>query len=281
MVAMPSAASRSSSCSAALRLKASMRMPDGSAPRSTSSTTRLTRVLVLPEPAGARTRAGPRACSTAARWASSSRTASGPLAGLRGRGRGAPAPAAAGAPAARARLGETRAAARAAGGRCPRGRARPRRRRRGCAASSASAPNGKPRQNGSPRPTSGWTKRQQDVARPARRTPRPCPLQCQRPTGGSPPSRGRRGSPGSSVHERREAKRTPGAAAAARRARSRRLAHVEEDEPGPGGARRPEAAACRWSDRLSAAVLMAWPAGPACIARPATDASRPPRSRRG
>ena len=78
---MPRAASRSSSCSAALRLKASMRMPDGSAPRSTSSTTRLTRVLVLPEPAGARTRAAPRACSTAARWASSSRTASGPAAG--------------------------------------------------------------------------------------------------------------------------------------------------------------------------------------------------------
>ena len=83
VLAMPSAASRSSSCSAALRLKASMRMPEGSAPRSTSSTTRLTSVLVLPEPAGASTRAGPRACTTAARWASSSRTASGPLAGRR------------------------------------------------------------------------------------------------------------------------------------------------------------------------------------------------------
>ena len=84
---MPSAASRSSSCSAALRLKASMRMPEGSQPRSTSSTTRLISVLVLPEPAGASTRAGPRAWRTAARCASSKRAASGPEAGDRtGRG---------------------------------------------------------------------------------------------------------------------------------------------------------------------------------------------------
>ncbi len=234
MLAMPSAASRSSSCSAALRLKASMRMPDGSAPRSTSATTRLISVLVLPEPAGARTRAGPRACSTAARCAASSRTASGPLEGRRA-GREAGRPAAAGprdvatkwpegrpppAVAARRSLPMSSRSSRAAS---------PTPRRRG---SSTSAANGSPRQNGRPRAARGWTRRKRISVACAANSSGDA-FQYQSPTGGSPPRSGRRGSPGSSVHARREAKRAPGAAAAARCARSRRLVTSKNSRRGP------------------------------------------------
>ena len=200
VVAMPSAASRSSSCSAALRLKASIRMPDGSAPRSTSSTTRLTRVLVLPEPAGARTRAGPRACSTAARWASSSRAASGP--------------------AARARRGS---AARVAGrGRRGRGRCRsrpPRASSRPMSSRSSAAASSTPRLRGAS--ASGRTRSRGRTAargrraggrsaagrrRPAPRTPRPCPSRTTAPTGGlaaeQRPARARRGPPSTSAVRR-------------------------------------------------------------------------------
>ena len=242
VLAMPSAASRSSSCSAALRLKASMRMPDGSAPRSTSSTTRLISVLVLPEPAGARTRAGPRACSTAARCAASSCTASGPLEGrpsrvgsaaVGGRRResrrrpaqktrrrsgqeGRPRPAVA---ARRSRPMSSRSSRAAS----------PTARRRG---SSTSAANGRPRQNGRPRATRGWTRRRRISVACASNSSRD-PFQYQSPTGTSPPRSGRRGSPGSSVHARREAKRAPGAAAAARCARSRRLVTSKNSRRGP------------------------------------------------
>ena len=268
-----------------------MRMPAGSAPRSTSSTTRLTSVLVLPEPAGARTRAGPRACSTAARWASSSRAASGPLAGLRGDAGPAGAPSAGtategapdGAAADDGEVGEG-----AARRRTDAPSRRPMSSRSSAAASptprprgaSTSAPNEKPRQNGSSRATSGWTKPSRTSAACAANSST-VPLQCQRPTGGSPPRRERRGSPGSSVHERRAANRAPGAAAAARCARSRRPGTSKNNSRGPAAAATGRAAACPWSDRLSVAARMGGPAGPACFARPATDASRPARVFRG
>ena len=101
--------------------------------------------------------------------------------------------------------------------------------------SSACSPKGKPTQNGRPRPTSGWMKRRRtSPACPANSSA--VPLQYQRPTDGSPPNRGRCGSPGSSVHERREAKRMPGAAAAARWARSRRLRTSKKTSLGPAAA---------------------------------------------
>ncbi len=264
---MPRAARRSSSCSAALRLKASMRMPDGSTPRSTSSTTRLTRVLVLPEPAGASTRAAPRSCSTAARWASSSRTASGPVAARRAgagasagcecAGRGSPGWSGSAGPAVapRSRPMSSRSSREAS----------PTPRLRGA---SSSGPKGKPRQNGAPRATSGCTKRSSTSPACAASSPTE-PSQCQSPAGGSPPSKGRRGSPGSSVHERRKAKRIPGAAAAARCASSRRPLTWKNTRRGSlaGG--------------LSAAAVIGWPAGPGCFARPATDASSRARQGRG
>ena len=55
-----------------MRLNAKRRMSPASMPPATSSATRPTSVLVLPEPAGASTRAAPRPCSTAARCAVSS-----------------------------------------------------------------------------------------------------------------------------------------------------------------------------------------------------------------
>ncbi len=171
-----------------------MRMPDGSAPRSTSSTTRLMSVLVLPEPAGARTRAGPRACSTAARCAASSWTASGPLEGRPPRvGSAAAGRPATGLPAA----GSGPAAANWAGG-CPlpaadarssrpmssrsSRAASPTARRRG---SSTSAANGRPRQKGRPRATRGWTRRRRISVACASNSSRD-PFQYQSPTGTSP-----------------------------------------------------------------------------------------------
>ena len=288
VLAMPSAASRSSSCSAALRLKASMRMPEGSVPRSTSSTTRLTSVLVLPDPAGASTRAGPHACSTAARWASSSRTASGPLAGVR---RGAtPGGVASGAPApGRAPPG---AAVPETGSSCGRPRSLGRRpgslRRRPMSSRSSreesptarlrgwntSAPKGKPRQYGSPRASSGWTKRRRISVACASNSSR-VPVQYQSPAAGSPPSRERRGSPGASVQPRREAKRTPGAAAAASRASSLRDATPKKTSPGRVAA---GAAGSRgWGP--AAVVLTGGPVSVAAFT--AEEASRHPRPRRG
>ena len=228
VVPMPSAASRSSSCSAALRLKASIRMPDGSAPRSTSSTTRLTRVLVLPEPAGARTRAAPRRCSTAARWASSSRAAPGPAAGRRagaaggGDCRGADGSLAVGNTA--SGFGDGLAGTEQA---ASSSRPMSSRSRRAASATtrprgaSTSGPKGKPRQKGRPRARRGWTKRRSTSFACAAKSSA-VSFQSQRPTGASPPRSGRRGSPGSSVHVRWRAKRRPGPAAAARCARSRR-----------------------------------------------------------
>ena len=218
---MPSAARRSSSCSAALRLKASMRIAEGSAPRSTSSTTRLIRVLVLPEPAGASTRAGPQWCSTAARWAfvqaDRVRAARGPASRRRRGGRRTPdgrraAPCSRG-PQQAADVFEVE----------PRGSAHGERARledlRG--EREAQAERKAAREQ-------GVDEAQEDLGRLrlellARPPPPP------RPVAGSPRSRERRSSPGSSVQTRREAKRVPGAAAVASRARSLREATSEEE----------------------------------------------------
>ena len=251
-----------------------MRMPEGSAPRSTSSTTRLTRVLVLPEPAGARTRAAPRTCSTAARWASSSRTASGPAAG---RAAGPGESGCAGAPG----CGGTMAAAATDEATSPPS-SRPMSSRSSAAASpmsrlrGASRPalNGKPTQNGRPRPTSGWMKRSSTSAACAANSSA-VPFQYQRPTGEAPPSSGRPGSPGSPVQSRRAAKRTPGAAAAARCARSRRLATSKNTDLGPANAAPGSVVTCRSSRRLSVALLMM--GRPVCVSPGrASDASSPP-----
>ena len=125
---------------------------------------------------------------------------------------------------------------------------------------STSAPKERPRQNGRSRATSGWTNPSRTSVACAANSSA-VPFQCQRPIGGSPPSRERRGSPGSSVHERRAANRTPGAAAAARCARSRRPGTSKNNSRGPVVAAAGRAAACRWSDRLSVAARMGGPAG--------------------
>ena len=75
------------------------------------------------------------------------------------------------------------------------------------------------------------------AAAPRRLWPRTRPPCRPSTTGRLParrPSSARRGSPGSSAQSRREAKRTPGAAAAARRARSRRLSAWKNTSRGPG-----------------------------------------------
>ena len=277
VVPMPRAARRSSSCSAALRLKASMRMPDGSAPRSTSSTTRLTRVFVLPEPAGARTRAAPRRCSTAARWASSSRAASGPAGRARRRpGRRWPRrwrP---------ARSRHLRAAGKRAAGEAASRSRRPMSSRSSAPASptprlrgaSTRSPNGKPRQNGRPRARSGWMKREQHVVGLRRELvggalPEPEPdgrvAAEQRSAGlagvlGPVAPRGEADAGGGRRRSLREV-------AAAR--------DVEEHESGTGRPPRRSGGGCRSSGRLSVAVLMRGQAGSAGCARPASDASRP------
>ena len=141
---------------------------------------------------------------------------------------------------------------------------------------STSSPNGKPRQNGRPRPTSGWTKRSRTSAACAANSSA-VPFQNQSPTGGSPPSSGRRGLAGVVRPARRAAKRTPGAAAAARCARSRRLGDVEEHEPGSGDRRGRKGGGVPVVGSLVGGGAHEGPAGSACFARPASDASRPPR----
>ena len=139
---------------------------------------------------------------------------------------------------------------------------------------STRSPKEKPMQNGRPRPTSGWMKRSSTSPACAANSSA-VPFQNQSPTGGSPPSSDRPGSPGSPVQSRRAAKRTPGAAAAARCARSRRLETSKNSEPGTGDHRARKGGGGRSSDRLSVAVLMGGTAGSACSpGRPQTLAGR-------
>ena len=67
------ASSRAVSSSAARLLNATMHTDPGSAPPSTSQATRATRVVVLPEPAGATHSTGPGGAVAAARWSGASR----------------------------------------------------------------------------------------------------------------------------------------------------------------------------------------------------------------
>lgn len=76
---------RSRSSIAALRLKVSTRIRSGSVPRSIRRATASTSVVVLPVPGPASTSSGPPACSTTARWYSSSTGGVGSARGLRTR----------------------------------------------------------------------------------------------------------------------------------------------------------------------------------------------------
>ena len=67
------ASSRTASSSAARLLKVIAAIDTGSAPSSTSQAMRATRVVVLPEPAGATQSTGPGGAVAAARWSTVSR----------------------------------------------------------------------------------------------------------------------------------------------------------------------------------------------------------------
>ena len=140
--------------------------------------------------------------------------------------------------------------------------------------SSTSAPNGKPRQNGRPRATRGWTRRRRISVACASNSSR-VPVQYQSPAAGSPPSRPRRGSAGTSVQARREAKRTPGAAAPASRASSLRDATPKKTNP--GRAATGVAGSTAWD--AAAGVTASGPVSAAAFT--AEEASRHPRPRRG